>query len=104
MIKNFTETKKSVLKQTKRSAANKLKLVLSQIFKRKMQQNLYSLKNMIQLRKVKCLKIKAMMSHWKSRCLREIFNKYKNNANFASTELDVNENGPVVEDVLTYQI
>lgn len=41
-----------------------------------------------------------MLGHWHSRKRREAFLKWKNQASFATTVIEVNEVGPVVEEVL----
>ena len=43
-----------------------------------------------------------MFGHWRGIGLRVAFFKWKDNANFNQTVEDVNETGPVVEDVYKY--
>jgi hypothetical protein len=65
-----------------------------------MTSNLSSLKTRTMVQKRRDKKIGNMLGHWHSRKRREAFLKWKNQASFATTVIEVNEVGPVVEEVL----
>lgn len=46
----------------------------------------------------------SIMIYWKSRALREKFFLWKANAHFVTTVIEVNQAGPVVEQVLNHKL
>lgn len=53
--------------------------------------------------KRKDYKIGKMFGYWYSKSLREKFLRWRDQAHKATTVIDVNECGPVVEEVLSHQ-
>lgn len=62
--------------------------------------NLNELRTKVGLQRQKNMRISAMLGHWYARGLRHHFLKWKNQTTKDATVQEVNEQGPVVEDVL----
>ena len=104
MIKNFFQSKKDCQAHEKDMAARNLEGAFRKIYMRKMLQNYTHLRRQILGNKVQEKKKKIMFGHFISAQVRDAFNMWKKKAHFAQTVIEVNEMGPIVEEVLDKQM
>ncbi len=100
MIRNFWISKQNVHGHEKEIATKNIKNTLLKIYLRKMLQHYSHLRRQIHGDKVVETKKRTMFGHFISAQVRDAFNRWKQKAQFATTVIEVNEIGPVVEEVL----
>ena len=100
MIKNFVASKDGAHAGAKELATRNLRDTLHKVYLRKMLQYHSHLRRQIHGDKVVEKKKKVMFGHFISKSMRDAFDMWKKKANFAQTVIEVNEIGPVVEEVL----
>jgi hypothetical protein len=84
----------------KNVAAQSLFTILHHLHQNKMTDYLSELRVKVVERKLKDLVISSMFGHWYSRDLRRRFLHWRDQAKKLTTVIDVNETGPIVEEVL----
>ena len=104
MIKNFVLSKASVHGLEKDVASKSFSSILHQLYLRKMNSHLSVFRYKVIDQKLKDLAIGNMFGHWYSRDLRARFLGWRDQAKKASTVIEVNEGGPIVEEVLQQQL
>lgn len=100
MIKNFAHSKDYNHARQKRHAASDMASALHELYLTRMAQNMSAFRKVVYDQKRKDRIIGSMLGHWTSRSLRSYFMRWKNQADLATVVIDVNETGPVVEEVL----
>ena len=100
MIRNFWISKENLHGKDKEMSAKNLKNVLLKIYLRKMLQHYTHLRGQILGNRITESKKRVMFGHFISRQVRDAFDLWKRKALFATTVIEVNEIGPVAEEVL----
>ena len=100
LIKNFSTAKQNVHAHQKELSSRDIGGVLQKIYRRKLLQHYSHLRRQVHGDKVVAHKKKVMFGHFISMQVRDAFNRWKKQAVFAQTVIEVNEIGPVVEEVL----
>jgi len=88
----------------KRQATINLQSIMKAIWRRNMTRNLYDLKNGRYKQRDEWRRVKTLCMHWNNRSVRDAFNKWKKQATYGNTVIEVNEIGPVVEEVLEHRL
>ena len=104
MIRNFWIAKENVFEHEKELATKNLKNTLLKIYLRKLLQHYSHMRRQILGNKVVENKKRVMFGHFISAQVRDAFNRWKQKAMFATTVIEANEIGPVVEEVLDKQM
>ena len=104
MIKNFDATKRQVHEQEKMISARKFSDALHEIYMKKLHLYYMHMRRQIQGGKTWHTKQKTTFGHFVSRRVRDAFNMWKNKATLATTVIEVNEIGPIAEEVLEKQL
>jgi len=100
MIKNFSTAKKNVQGHSKQVSSRNLGGVLAKIYRRKLLSHYTHLRRQVFGAKVVNAKKKLMFAHFISQSVRDAFDRWKKKALYAQTVVEVNEIGPIVEEVL----
>ena len=101
MIREFQNAKKAVYRTQQNYSLKDLVSVLHTMHQKRMYRYLSDLRELIYSDKERCAKIKNLFSHFgDSAGTRNYFNRWKNQAKKAETVQEVNEAGPIVEEVL----
>lgn len=104
MIKNFSIAKRDKRGQSKVQSTSNLANALLKVYRRKLLSHYSHLRrqifgnNSVEMRK------KLMFAHFISASTRDAFMRWKSKATYAKTVIEVNEIGPVVEEVLEKQM
>jgi len=104
MIKNFATAKKNVFAQSQSLSTRNLANALLKVYRRKLLSHYTHLRRQVFGNKVVEMKKKLMFAHFISASTRDAFMRWKSKALFAQTVVEVNEIGPVVEEVLDKQM
>ena len=104
MIKNYVQAKHDTQAGEKNIASRNINDVLSKIRRRFLLQHYSHLRRQILGDHVVERKKKAMFGHFISANMRDAFNRWKKQATYAQTAIDVNEVGPIAEQVLKNQL
>ena len=104
MIKNFERAKRDAMANEKAIGSQKLGDVLHEIYMRKLHLYYMHLRRQVFGDKSTKLRKRTMFGHFVSRRVRDAFDLWKSKANLATTVIDVNEMGPITEEVLDKQL
>lgn len=104
MIQNYWTTKKNVHSHERNVSSRTLGDCLNKIYHRKLLGHYVHLRRQILGNKVVEGKKKLFFAHFISQSTRDAFMRWKKKALYEQTVLDVNEIGPVVEEVLDAQM
>ena len=104
MIQNYSKSKKDINGNDKNVATRGLTGCLAKIYKRKLLQHYTHLRRQCHGDKLVTTKKKVMFGHFITKQVRECFNRWKRQAQYQTTVIEVNEIGPVVEQVLDKQM
>lgn len=104
MIQNFVRSKKDVHRHEKGLAGKNVNSVLTRLYRKRLLDYMTHFRMVsLNLKKDEYKKL-AMVKHCLTRGLRLNFERWKRQANVAQTVVNVNETGPVVEEVLDHQL
>ena len=104
MIQNFVRSKNDVHGHEKTLSSKNVHSVLLRIYRKRMLDYLTHIRLVALNGKKEQSKKLSMIHHCLTRSLRHAFDKWKMQANVMTTVIDVNETGPVVEEVLDHQL
>ena len=103
-IQNYVLSKNDLFAKKKKVASSTLSSIMLKFFRRKLLSYFSRYRNQVQKDRIIDSKRRAIFNHWIVRDLKNAFNKWKNQAKCATTVMDVNLEGPIVEDVLNAQM
>ena len=99
-IQNFVLSKDDLYTKKKKVASSSLSSIMLKYLRRKMLSYFSHYRNQVLKERIIESKRRAILIHWSVRDLKNAFNKWKNQARCAKTLIEVNLEGPIVEDVL----
>ena len=102
MIQNFVRSKNDVHRHEKGLSSKNMNSVLTRLYRKRLLDYMSHLRLMSLKWKKEELKKLTMVKHCLSRGLRFAFDRWKRQANIAQTVIEVNDAGPVVEEVLDH--
>lgn len=104
MIRNFWIAKQNVHAHEKDISSRNIGDCLLKVYRRRLLSYYTHLRRQIHGDKVVESKKKAMFGHFISAQVRDAFKKWKQQSDYANTVIEVNEIGPVVEEVLDHRL
>ena len=97
-------SKNDLFAKKKKVASSTLSSIMLKYLRRKLLSYFSRYRNQVQKERIIESKRRAILIHWSVRDLKNAFNKWKNQARCATAVIDVNLEGPIVEDVLNSQM
>ena len=104
MIQNFVRAKNDVHSHEKGLSTKNVHSVLTRIYRKRLLDYMTHLRLVSLKGKREQMKKLSMIKHCLTRSMRAAFERWRRQANIATTVIDVNEAGPVVEEVLDHQL
>ena len=104
MIQNFVRSKNDVHAHEKDLSAKNVNSVLTRLYRNRLDTYMTHFRLVTLNGKRQQAKQLSMVKHCLTRSTRAAFEKWKSQAHYATTVIDVNESGPVVEEVLDHQL
>ena len=104
MIRNFWIAKQNVHAHEKKISSRNIGDCLTKIYRRKLLSHYSHMRRQIHGDKVVEAKKKAMFGHFISAQVRDAFKRWKQQSDYCNTVIEVNEIGPVVEEVLDHRL
>ena len=102
MIQNFVRSKKDVHRHEKGLSTKNMNSVLTRLYRKRLLDYMTHFRMVALNTKKDEFKKLTMVKHCLTRGLRHAFERWKRQANIAQTVINVNETGPVVEEVLDH--
>ena len=104
MIQNFVRSTKDVHTHEKDLSAKNVNSVLTRLYRKRLLDYMTHFRMVSLNSKKDEYKKLAMVKHCLTRSLRHAFERWRRQANVATTVIEVNDSGPVVEEVLDHQL
>ena len=104
MIQNFVRSKKDVHAHEKDLSAKNVNSVLTRLYRKRLLDYMTHFRMVALNSKKDEFKKLSMIKHCLTRSLRHAFERWRRQANVAQTVIEVNDTGPVVEEVLDHQL